>query len=57
MKYKFNLKIQIVFGIISFLSALGILYLFTGKLDFLTSTIIGIMNFVVAGFYNFVKCK
>jgi hypothetical protein len=57
MKYKFNLKIQSIYGLIGFVSSLIILYLFTKQIDWITSLIIGIANFITAGFYTTSKCK
>ncbi|VVB77881.1 Uncharacterised protein [uncultured archaeon] len=50
MKYNFNLKIQAMYGIVTFLVVLGILYIFTKELNssnWITSAIIGITEFIV----------
>jgi 1,4-dihydroxy-2-naphthoate octaprenyltransferase len=52
MKYKFNLKIQLVYGIISFALSLLIIYAFTKQLDWITAGLIGIFEFFFAGFYT-----
>ena len=59
MKYKFDLKIQAMYGIFGFLTVLIVLYLFTKQLDFFSSIIIGIANFAISGFYtqNYKRCK
>jgi hypothetical protein len=57
MKYNFNLKLQAVYGITGFIMTLGLLYLFTHKLDWFTSSIIGVTNFAISGFYSAGKCK
>jgi hypothetical protein len=52
MKYKFNLKIQSIYAVISFALSLLILYALTKKLDWVTAGIIGIFEFFFAGFYT-----
>ena len=56
MKYRFDLKIQLIYGIIGFFMAFIILFLGTGEFNWIASFAIGIGNFAVAGFYtNFNK--
>jgi hypothetical protein len=55
MKYCFDFKMQLVYGIITFLSALAILYMFTGEINWIAYTVVGIITFIVSGFYT--KCK
>lgn len=58
MKYKFNLKVQSIYAVVSFVASLLIVYAFTKELDWITSAIIGIFEFFFAGFYNVKKkCK
>jgi 1,4-dihydroxy-2-naphthoate octaprenyltransferase len=57
MKYKSNFKFQIIYGLIGFLTALGIIYLVVKQIDWITSLAVGITNFLVAGFYTAGKCK
>ena len=57
MKYCFNLKLQVMYGIVTFLVALSILYIFTKKLDFLTSVTIGLVEFIASGYFTINKCK
>jgi hypothetical protein len=52
MKYKFNLKIQILYGIFGFAIALGIIYLATRNLDWIGSSVVGLINFIISGFYT-----
>ena len=55
MKYKSNLKFQLMFAIIGFFVSLMIFYVFTKQIDWITAGIIGIVNFIAAGFYNLRK--
>ena len=57
MKYCFNLKIQAKYGIVTFLLALAIIYLFTKKIDWISPIIIGVFEFAIAGYYTNSKCK
>lgn len=57
MKYKFDLKIQSVYGLVGFISSGVILYLFTKQVDWVTPLLVGIANFIIAGFYTSIKCK
>lgn len=52
MRYKFNLKIQLIYGLISFIAALLIVYLFIKSFDWLTAGIVGMFEFIVSGFYT-----
>ena len=52
MKYQFNLKLQLIYGVIGFILSLIIIYLFLGNFDWLTSGIIGLFEFIIAGFYT-----
>lgn len=52
MKYKFNLKIQSMYGLLGFFSALFVIYIVTKKLDWITPISIFIINFVIGGFYT-----
>jgi hypothetical protein len=56
MKYCFNLKFQLIYGIVAFLLVFGILYLFTKQINFITPIIVGVVEFVVAGYYTKSKC-
>jgi hypothetical protein len=51
MKYHFNLKLQVIYGVVGFGMALGLLYLFLGMLDWTGSAIVGAVNFAISGFY------
>ncbi|MFA5993202.1 MAG: hypothetical protein WC796_05845 [Candidatus Pacearchaeota archaeon] len=60
MKYCFNLKVQAMYGIVTFLAAFGIIYLVSKELDWTSSLIIGVLNFAISGFYERAKigkCK
>lgn len=58
LKYKFNLKVQLAYGIFAFLLSLGILYLFLKQLDWITASIVGIANFIISGYYTTnMRCK
>ena len=52
MKYQFNLKMQLAYGIITAILALFIVYLFTKRIDWITTAIVGIANFFISGYYN-----
>jgi hypothetical protein len=56
MKYKFDLKMQLLYGAFTAISALAVLYLFNVSSAPITASIIGIINFAVAGFYDYKKC-
>ena len=58
MKYKFDLKIQLLYGIFGFLFVLVIVYLLTKDIDWFSSIAIGLFNFAVSGFYvnNYKRC-
>ncbi len=52
LHYRFDLKIQAAYGIFGFLISLAVLYLVLGQLSVLTALVIGIANFLIAGFYT-----
>jgi 1,4-dihydroxy-2-naphthoate octaprenyltransferase len=52
MKYKFNLKIQLIYAVVTFAVSFLILYLFTKEFDWITPSIIGVFEFIIAGFYT-----
>ncbi|MFZ1971149.1 MAG: hypothetical protein WAU65_03155 [Candidatus Nanoarchaeia archaeon] len=58
MEYKFNFFFQLIYGIMAFAVAMVIIYLFDKRLDWIACGIIGISEFVIAGFYTKCgKCK
>lgn len=57
MKYCFDLKIQAMYGIVTFLVVLAFLYLFTRELNWIASVITGLVNFAISGYYTNSKCK
>lgn len=52
MKYKFNLKIQLIYGVTGFILSLLIIYLFIKSFDWLSAGIIGLFEFIISGFYT-----
>ena len=56
LRYKFDLKIQAVYGLIGFVLAAAITYLF-GGVDLLVAAVVGIGNFISFGLYTDEKCK
>ncbi|MEN6342479.1 MAG: hypothetical protein ABFC89_07945 [Methanospirillum sp.] len=50
LRYRFDLTIQAAYGMFGFLVSLAVLYLVLGQLSVVTAFIIGIGNFLVAGF-------
>jgi hypothetical protein len=52
MKYEFNLKIQLIYAVISFAISFLVLYLFTKEINWITPIIIGVFEFILAGFYT-----
>jgi hypothetical protein len=56
LKYKFNLKAQILSGIISFFLVAIITYL-SGDVNWPVAIVLGIVQFIMAGFYDYNKCK
>lgn len=57
MAYKFNLKLQAAYGAAGFLASLVVLLLILNKLEWITAVTVGIVNFLVAGFYTDYCCK
>lgn len=55
LKYHFSFLFQFIYGIIGFGAALLVLYLMTKELNWISSGIIGISEFVIAGFYTRLK--
>jgi len=52
LRYRFDLAVQAVYGIFGFLVSLAIMYLVLGEISMVSAVIIGIGNFLVAGFYT-----
>ena len=52
LHYKFDPKIQAIYGIFGFLTTLAILFLILGRIELITALAIGIGNFLIAGFYT-----
>ncbi len=52
MKYKFNLKVQALYGLVGFATALVILLLASGELNLVAAATVGACNFIVSGFYT-----
>lgn len=50
--YKFNLKLQLVYGIVGLLTSLLVLFLILGKIEWITALFIGLTSFLVSGFYT-----
>jgi|GEM_PF-3635251 len=50
--YKFNLKLQLVYGIVGLLTSLLVLFLILGKIEWITALFIGLASFLVSGFYT-----
>ncbi len=50
--YKFNLKFQLVYGLIGLLTSALVLFLILGKIEWITALFIGIASFLVSGFYT-----
>lgn len=50
--YKFNLKIQLVYGVIGFLTSLAVLFLVLNEVRRIPAIVVGIGNFLVSGFYT-----
>ena len=57
MAYKLNLRLQAAYGAAGFLASLVVLYLVLNRLEWLTAATVGIVNFLVAGFYTDYCCK
>ncbi|VVB83072.1 Uncharacterised protein [uncultured archaeon] len=45
-----------MYGIVTFLISFAIIYLISKKIDLISPTIIGLVNFAVSG-YTYKKCK
>ncbi len=52
LQYKFDLKIQLAYGVLGFVLSLAILFLFLNKVMWIPALIGGIGNFLVAGYYT-----
>lgn len=57
MKYCFNLKNQLIYGFVTFLFAFVIIYLIDKEINWITPIVIGITEFIIAGFFTNKKCK
>lgn len=57
MKYKFDPKMQLAYGITSFIASFVLLFLILGRWELLTAAFVGAGNFIVAGFYTYSNCK
>jgi hypothetical protein len=57
MKYNFDFKMQAIYGIVTFLTSFAVVYMITKKIDWISPTIIGLINFIVSGYYKYEKCK
>ena len=58
MEYKFKLKFQIIYGFVTFLTALIALYFITNRVDLSSAFIIGFINLLVSGYFTEMeKCK
>jgi hypothetical protein len=57
MKYHFNLKMQAISGILAFGVTLLVLYLILNRVDWITASITGAVNFIISGYYANKKCK
>jgi hypothetical protein len=55
LKYHFNFLFQLIYGIVGFVAALLVIYLITRELNWITSGIIGVSEFLIAGFYTQLK--
>ena len=56
LKYRFDLKNQAMYGLIGFVLAALITYVF-GGLNWLVAVVAGIGNFISFGLYTDEKCK
>jgi len=52
MRYRFDFKTQMMYGVLSFLLALVIVYLLTNEMNWIVSIIVGVFSFGVSGFYT-----
>ncbi len=52
LHYRFDPTVQAVIGIFGFLIVLPVQYLFSGQVSIISAVIVGIGNFLVAGFYT-----
>lgn len=50
--YKFDLKVQVLYGLIAAAASFAILYLILNRQEWVTSIIIGIGSFLVSGYYT-----
>ena len=51
MRYNFNFKIQLIYGIVTFALTLGLIYLLINQLEWVVSAITGIVNAIIYGFF------
>jgi hypothetical protein len=52
MKYCFDFKTQMIYGIVAFIFALIIIYLLTKEVNWIVSIITGVFNFIISGYYT-----
>ena len=52
MKYCFDLKTQLIYGVLGFILAVVIIYFLLGRVDWINAVIVGVANFFIAGFYK-----
>ncbi len=55
LKYHFNFLFQLIYGVIGFGTALLVIYLITKEVNWISSGIIGVSEFIIAGFYTRLK--
>ncbi|MCZ7355573.1 MAG: hypothetical protein O8C66_07495 [Candidatus Methanoperedens sp.] len=56
LKYKFNPKMQLAYGIFGFLSAIIIIYIFTHTINWGVGLGVGTGNFIISGLCDFQEC-
>ena len=52
MKYKFDLRVQCIYGLSGLIFSFILIYLFTKQIDYITPLVVGAFNFGLAGFYT-----
>ncbi len=57
MKYKFDAKYQAIYALASFIVVLAVLYLFNGRFDWISATTVGMISFIVSGYYTNNSCR
>jgi len=57
IKYTFNFRMQLIYGMIGILSTLIIIFIFTQDFNWLLAMVVGVGNFITSGLYDLEKTR